>query len=170
MCRPWSPQLECQSVPVEQSTRQTQPRESKAQALGQEIALENTPLRRRINIVFIGEKSWGRVGLKRQAHKLSIIKTTVVYDCRNQGRVSLNPIRLDLNNEKSEQRRRVGTIHILHSAAPGCPRLKVVEHLCHFGPSIVRAGGQGRGNICITSESLALCPHHESLSLRNPKE
>lgn len=62
VCRPWSPQLECQSVPVEQSTRQTQPRESKAQALGQEIALENTPLWQRINSVFIGEKSWGTVG------------------------------------------------------------------------------------------------------------
>lgn len=67
VCRPWSPQLECQSVPVEQSTRQTQPRESKAQAPGQEIALENTPLRQRINSVFIGEKAWGRVEEKKDS-------------------------------------------------------------------------------------------------------
>lgn len=46
--RPWSPQLECQSVPVEQSSRQTQPRECKAQAPSQEIALENTPVWRLI--------------------------------------------------------------------------------------------------------------------------
>lgn len=66
VCRPRSPQLECQSVPVEQSTRQTQPRESKAQAPGQEIALENTPLWQRINSVLIGEKTWGRVGKKKE--------------------------------------------------------------------------------------------------------
>ncbi|KAI4803827.1 hypothetical protein KUCAC02_025475 [Chaenocephalus aceratus] len=84
----------------------------------------------------------------------------------NQGRVSLSPIRRDLGNEESEQRRRVGTGHILHSAAPGCPRLKVAPHLCHFGPGIVWAGGQGQGNICSTSEGLALCP--EGLPLRNP--
>lgn len=98
----------------------------------------------------------------------------VAYDCRNQGRVSLSHIRRDLRNEKSEQRRRVGSIHILHSAAPGCPRLKVVQHLCHFGPGIIWAGGQGQGNICISSESLDLCPITPSfplsLSHRNPKE
>ena len=98
---------------------------------------------------------------KKEKHtSLASSKSTVMRDCRNQGRVSLSPIRLDLDNEKSEQRRRVGNVHILHSAAPGCPRLKVARHLCHFGPGIVWAGGQGQGNICITSEGLAVCPHH----------
>lgn len=48
VCGPRSPQLECQSVPVEQSSRQTQPRECTAQAQSQEIALENTPVWRLI--------------------------------------------------------------------------------------------------------------------------
>lgn len=73
------------------------------------------------------------------------------------------------DNEKSEQRRRVGTVHILHSAAPACPRLKVVRHLCHFGPGIVWAGGQGQGNICITLELLAACPRHESLTEKSQR-
>lgn len=77
-----------------------------------------------------------------------------------KGGFPFSPSRLDLDNEKSEQRRRVGTIHILLSAVPGCPRLKVVWHLCHFGPGMVWAGGQGQGNICIPSESLAVCPPH----------
>lgn len=105
----------------------------------------------------------GRVEKKGKAHYFSTIERAVVCDCRNQGRVSLNPARLNLDNVKSEQRRRVGTVHILHSAAPGCPRLKVARHLCHVGPSIVWAGGQGQGNICITSECLAVCPHQESV-------
>lgn len=90
VCRPWSPQLECQSVPVEQSTRQTQPRESKAQAPGQEIALENTPLWQRINSVLIGEKAWGEGGKKRDTSSASS-KGRLCCDCRNQGRVSLSP-------------------------------------------------------------------------------
>lgn len=120
------------------------------------------------NSVLIEESEWGEGVKKGQAQQFSIIKRMVVYYCRNQGRVSLSPIILDLDNEKSEQRRRVGTVHILHSAAPGCPRLKVARHLCHFGPGIVWAGGQGQGNICITSEGLAVCPHNKSLSQSNP--
>ncbi len=37
---------------------------------------------------------------KGKAHQFSIIERTVVCDCRNRGRVSLSPIRLDLDNEK----------------------------------------------------------------------
>lgn len=83
VCRPWSPQLECQSVPVEQSTRQTQPRESKAQAPGQEIALENTPLRRRINSLLTGEKVRGRMEDKKIKGEGTLVRT-VVRDCRSQ--------------------------------------------------------------------------------------
>lgn len=79
-------------------------------------------------------------------------------------------IGLDLDEEESEQRSRVGNGRILHSTAPVCLRPKVARHLCHFGPGIVWAGGQGRGNICIPSEDLAVCQHQESLSQRNPKE
>ncbi|TNN56869.1 hypothetical protein EYF80_032859 [Liparis tanakae] len=64
-----------------------------------------------------------------------------------------------LGREKRERRRRVGSVRILHSAAPGSPRPKVARHLCHFGPGIVWAGGQGQGNICIPSEGLAERPH-----------
>lgn len=89
VCRPRSPQLECQSVPVEQSTRQTQPRESKAQAPGQEIALEDTPLRQRINSVFRRWGGWRKKGKKKKSrtNKLlyDIFKKLVVYDCKNQG-------------------------------------------------------------------------------------
>lgn len=46
----------------------------------------------------------------------------------------------------------------------------MARHLCHVGPAIVWAGGQGQGNICITSECLAVRPHRGSISQRNPKE
>lgn len=106
---------------------------------------------------------------KKKRKKKSVNKSAVVCDCRNQGKVSLSPNRQDPDNEKSEQRRRVGTGHILHSAAPVCLRLKVARHLCHVGPGTVWAGGQGQGNICIASECLAARPHQESVAQRYPE-
>lgn len=95
VCRPRSPQLECQSVPVEQSTRQTQPRESKAQAPGQEIALEDTPLRQRINSVFRRWGGWRKKGKKKKAEQTNYFVTSsrkwLCMIARIKG--LLNPIR-----------------------------------------------------------------------------
>lgn len=107
VCRPWSPQLECQSVPVEQSSRQTQPRECKAQAQSQEIALENTPVWRLIeeNTMHFSSASLPR-------------KDAGFFHCTNQAIVLLSTIRPDADNERREQRRRrVGKVLDPHSAA-----------------------------------------------------
>lgn len=61
-------------------------------------------------------------------------------------------------NKERWARRRVGSVHILHSSAPGCQRLEVAQHLCHFGLANIWAGVQCRGNICIISESLDRFP------------
>lgn len=100
--RPWSPQLECQSVPVEQSTTQTQPRESKAQAPGQEIALENTSLYGRELIVFLQEMGEGRQKREKKNNKctrLALLKEWLCMIAGIKGGVSSSPIRLDLGNK-----------------------------------------------------------------------
>ena len=113
VCRPWSPQLECQSVPVEQSSRRTQPRECKAQAQSQEIALESTPV-----WWLIIREGGGKYGalyfsiITKERCSISFFRRT------NRAIVLLSTTRPDADNETREQRRRrVGKVLVPHSAA-----------------------------------------------------
>lgn len=157
VCGPWSPQLECQSVPAEQSTRQTQPRESNAQAPGQERALEKkTPQWHENHSLSTGDKvSEGEGGVRRDIY--INICVDIVKEIWDNMILSGTRGELEYNKERWA-RRRVGSVHILHSSAPGCQRLEVAQHLCHFGLANIWAGVQCRGNICIISESLDRFP------------
>lgn len=130
----------------------------KAQAQGQEIALENTCVpQHRINSVLSGGNVRGR--LQQQNKKEGRVVEDLRMSAEDKESAEPAPSDPDLYSKEAGYRRRVGTGYILHSAAPGRPRLKVVWHLCHVGPGMVWAGGQGQGNICNTSECLATCPH-----------
>lgn len=94
--RPRSPQLECQSVPVEQSSRQTQPRECTAQARSQEIALENTPVWRLI-VREGGGKIWCTLVQHHYQEMMQFLFFFFFFffHCTNQASVLLSAIRPD---------------------------------------------------------------------------